>query len=211
VSIHPARLRLNVRGNARHTVCRPIFSPGCPGPSRLDLERYDRRTIALHWLTAILVVLLWTLGQTIDWFPKGLARASARSTHITLGLLLGLTVSYRLWWRLTAGRDLPRADPGWVGAVAVGVHRLLYLALITVVLLGIANAWIRGDNLFNLIAFPAYDTGNKELRGRIGDWHGLAANVLLVVAGLHAGAALFHRFVLRDRVLRRMTTSGPDR
>lgn len=38
--------------------------------------------------------------------------------------------------------------------------------------------------------------------------HEWFANAVLIVVGLHAGAALFHRYVLRDEVLRRM---WPDR
>lgn len=54
--------------------------------------RYDRRSIALHWITAGLVMSLWLLGQTIDWFPKGSPRSTARSTHIVLGLALALVL-----------------------------------------------------------------------------------------------------------------------
>jgi cytochrome b561 len=174
-------------------------------------EQYDQRTIQLHWLTAILVIALWSLGQTIDWFPKGLARTSARSTHISLGIALTVVIAYRLWWRATAGRRLPQSDRGWLGTVAVVTHRLLYLGLCTTVLLGIANAWIRGDNLFNLIAFPASDPGNEPLRGLIEDWHGLSADALLIVAAIHASAGLVHHFVMRDGVLMRMRGSRLDR
>jgi cytochrome b561 len=38
----------------------------------------------------------------------------------------------------------------------------------------------------------------------IGGWHALAANAILVVAGVHAAAALFHHYILRDPTLRRM-------
>jgi cytochrome b561 len=31
---------------------------------------YDRRTVRLHWATAILVTVLWVIGQVIDLFPK---------------------------------------------------------------------------------------------------------------------------------------------
>lgn len=33
--------------------------------------RYDTRTIALHWTTAVLVLVLWIIGQTDDFIPKG--------------------------------------------------------------------------------------------------------------------------------------------
>ena len=189
------------------------FDPDMPIDARAfqldDRERYDRRTVRLHWLTAVLVVSLWTLGQTIDWFPKGLPRSSARSTHIALGLLLAVVLVARIGWRATGGRRLPPIERGWAVAVAKWTHVLLYVGLCTTVGLGIANAWIRGDSLFGVIGFPAYDPANKALRTWVEDWHGLSANALLVVAGLHACAGLVHHFVLKDGVLRRMSSRRP--
>jgi cytochrome b561 len=39
----------------------------------------------------------------------------------------------------------------------------------------------------------------------MGDVHGVLAWVLLALIGAHVGAAMFHRFVLKDRVLQRIT------
>ncbi|CAN5879672.1 cytochrome b [soil metagenome] len=172
--------------------------------SSLNALHYDRRTIALHWLTAALVIGLWSLGQTIDWFAKGDPRVIARSVHITCGVLLAFVLATRLVWRLSGGKRLPAAGAGWLDKVASLTHVLLYLLLITTVALGLANAWIRGDNLFGLLQIPAFDPGNKELRETVEDWHGLAANTLLAVAFFHACAGLFHHLVLKDGVLRRM-------
>lgn len=166
--------------------------------------RYDRRTIALHWLTAALVAGLWTLGQCIDFFPKGTPRIGARSLHIVFGLLLALTLAARIGWRLRGGAVLPRADAGLPGTAAVAVHRLLYVLLVAIVVVGVAAVWIRGDNIFNLFTIPAFDPGNKALRHDVVELHELLANVLLTLAGLHAAAALWHHYVRRDGVLRRM-------
>jgi cytochrome b561 len=76
------------------------------------------------------------------------------------------------------------------------------LALVIVIGLGITNAFVRGYNLFDLVSVP--QLGDKALRKPITHWHGLAANILLGLAGLHAAAALFHHYVLRDSVLGRM-------
>jgi len=166
-------------------------------------QEYDRTSIRLHWITATLVVLLWCLGETIDWFPRDVPRIMARSTHIALGAALGFVLCYRIWWRLTAGARLPAVD-GWIGAASRLVHYALYALLVTVVALGVANTWTRGDNIFNLFRIPEFDPGNRALRKQIEDLHGLWANILLSVAGLHAAAALLHRFVFKDRVLQRM-------
>jgi len=165
---------------------------------------YDIRSIRLHWITAALVIALWCLGQTIDWFPKGNIRIAARSVHICLGAVLGLILCYRLWWRVGGGRRLPPTGPGMVQALSTVVHFALYATLLGAVALGVANAWVRGDNLFNLFTVPAFDPGNKALRGQVEDLHALLANVLLGLAGFHAVSGVAHHFIWKDDVLRRM-------
>lgn len=166
--------------------------------------RYDARSIALHWLTAALVVGLWAMGQTIDFFPKGGPRITARSLHIVFGVALALVLAWRIGWRLSGGVRLPPAGAGRLDALASFVHRALYLLLIATVLLGIANVWVRGDTIFGLLKIPAFDTANPGLRETVEDWHGLSANILLALAAAHAAAGLFHHLVLKDGVLRRM-------
>jgi len=166
---------------------------------------YDARSIRLHWITAALVVALWCLGETVDWFPKGNIRIGARSLHICLGVALGSLLCYRLWWRL--GADAVRLAPAGaaiVRALATLLHFALYAMLLATVVLGLANAWVRGDTLFNLITIPAFDPGNKALRGQVEDLHALSANILIWLAGFHAAMGLAHHFVWKDGVLRRM-------
>jgi len=166
--------------------------------------KYDSRTILLHWLTALLVVLLWGVAQVIDFFPSGPLRVDARSVHITLGVTLLVVLALRIVWRLRGGRHLPAAETGLIGLAARVVHYALYALLIAEVALGLSNAWVRGDSIFNLFTIPAFDPANKALRREVGSLHGLVANVILIVAGAHAAAALFHHYVRRDGVLRRM-------
>jgi cytochrome b561 len=172
--------------------------------------RYDRGSIVLHWLTAALVGLLWVLGQTVDWFPKGEPRIAARSLHIVLGISLALVLAWRIGWRLRAGITLPPVA-GWPGKVAALMHKALYLLLIVTLSLGVANAWVRGDTIFDLFTIPAFDPGNKSLRETVEDWHGLAANILLFAALLHAAAGLLHHYLFNDDVLQRMLPLRPRR
>ena len=166
--------------------------------------RYDGATIILHWITAALVVTLWALGQTIDFFPKGAPKIDARSTHFLLGVTLGIVLLTRVWWRTTSGRSLPRADSGWVGVAAKAVHYGLYALVGATVVLGILNAWQRGDIVFNVFTIPKLVPGDLALKRTLEELHGDFADVVLIVAGLHAAAALVHHYLLRDTVLRRM-------
>ena len=163
---------------------------------------YDRTTIALHWITAALVAVLWISGQTADWLAKGSLQTAYWSSHVVLGFSLAVVIVWRVTWRLTQGRRLPAADVGLLQVLAKAAHYGLYLLLGIVVALGITNAFVRGYNLYDLVSLP--QLGDKALRKPITHWHGLAANILLGLAALHAVAALFHHYVLRDGVLHRM-------
>lgn len=70
---------------------------------------YDRTTIRFHWTTAALVVALWMIGQTADWFPRGPLRGAAWSMHFTLGAILSAAYLARIEWRVRRSRRLP----GW--------------------------------------------------------------------------------------------------
>ena len=166
--------------------------------------QYDPVTIALHWITAVLVSLLWVIGKTIDYAPNGALRVDYRSLHMLLGVtLLGVFITHIIW-RLHRGRSLPAAGNALMELAARVVHWALYLLVGTTLVLGPANVWVRGDVVFNLFTVPAFDPANKALRHLIGDWHALAADAILILAGVHAAAALFHHFILRDGVLRGM-------
>jgi cytochrome b561 len=84
------------------------------------------------------------------------------------------------------------------------VHRLPYVLLVIEVLLGVTNAWARGVSRFIVLTIPSFAPGDRALVRRINGVHELVANTILVVAGLHALAALVHHYVWKDDVLRRM-------
>ncbi len=165
--------------------------------------RYDKTTILLHWTTAALVAILWVLGQTSDWFPDGPVNSGMWSTHVVLGFLLAVVLAWRVSWRSGGGRALPPADDGALHVLAKATHHGLYLLLGTVVVLGVANAYVRGYPIYGLFHLP--QVGDRAWRHVLTDWHGLAANVLLALAGFHAAAALVHHYVLRDGLISRMS------
>ncbi|MFG6490011.1 cytochrome b [Roseateles sp. BYS78W] len=165
--------------------------------------RHDPRTIALHWATAGLVVLLWLSAQFIDYFPRGPSRWNVVGAHMALGVLLLLLTICRIGWRLS-DRSSSLPLPAGQGRAARLVHVALYALVLTSLALGLWNAWTRGEHVFNLFQIPAFDEGNKALRKWAGSQHKLLVNVLLFVAGAHALVGLAHHFIRRDGVLQRM-------
>lgn len=166
--------------------------------------RYDRATIAFHWLTALLVAGLWVVGQTADWLPRGPLRGAYWSTHVVFGFALVAIVAARIVWRFTRGRRLPDAASGLLNTLAKAAHHALYILLAIVLVLGVANAFNRGFHLYDVVALP--QIGDIGWKKPINFVHGWSAHILLMLAGVHGLAALWHHYALRDGVLRRMWT-----
>lgn len=173
----------------------------------IPAERYDRRTIALHWISAALILLMWGGAHAIDWFPRGPLRVDARSVHIVTGCALVAIIAYRLVWRISGGVAIDHSG-ATLDRLAKAGHWLLYATVIAVLLLGLFNTWVRGDDLFGLAHIPQYghlDAASRHLlANQIVSWHRLAANGILILASGHALTALYHRLALRDGVLSRM-------
>lgn len=164
---------------------------------------YDGTTIALHWVTAVLVLILWLIGTFLeDLVPKGALRSGIWSAHFVLGFAsTGVIFMLLIWWQ-TKGRQLPVDDPGPLHVLAKATHLALYLLLLVIAGLGIANAFVRGVTLIGPLALPAI--GDPEWRRPLTHWHGLAANILMADAAFHAAAALVHHYLWHDAVLRRI-------
>jgi cytochrome b561 len=171
-------------------------------PTFKSLEVYDRTTIRLHWATALLVTIQWVVGRITPFLPRGPLRIDIWSMHVLFGFALACVVFARIFWHAAYARILPPADRGALHVLASFSHRLLYALLLAVVALGIINVLAHGFPMFNVWNFPKL--GDDAFMQTVNSWHNYVANTIAVVALLHAGAALFHHYVLKDNVLRRM-------
>jgi cytochrome b561 len=180
-----------------------MSASGASGP-----ERYDRTTVGLHWIVAVGVLGQWLGAHAIDLFPKGPLRVDARSVHILVGATLLALTSWRIWWRVRGGvRFAPDPRPGLAVAARLG-HLALYALLVTILVLGVLDAWVRGDSIFGLFHIPHLGDlappARHALAERIVALHELAANLLLWLAAGHALGAIAHHIGLKDAVLGRM-------
>jgi cytochrome b561 len=169
-------------------------------------DRYSGIAILLHWLTAILVLLAYIFGEggpeSRVYSPE---RDSQLTLHESLGMAVLLIVVLRVLWRLADRAPEETPMPAWMSLGSKLGHLGLYALLFAVPLTAILGAWSEGHGVKTwlgeiapLIAF-SHDFGVwiTELHTWLGD-------AIMWLAGFHAAAALFHHFVLKDRVLRSM-------
>lgn len=168
---------------------------------------YGLFSIAIHWISAILIVFLFGLGIYMvdlsyndDWYHKG------PELHISLGLVVLLLMLVRVVWRIINPTPEELSAKRSQNLAAKFVKLGLYVFIFIVVLSGYLITTAEGQpaSMFNLIKFPVFaelNSQNVDLAGEIHEY--LAWGIVLLVA-LHVAGALLHHFVMRDRTLVRM-------
>ncbi len=150
----------------------------------------------------------WLLGQFGDALPKGQGRAFGLLMHMTLGQCVIALVVIRLAWRIVNPPPPPEATPlGRLVVVAAKLsHFTLYALLFVVPCLGMIVQLKRGHDLpvFGLWDLTSPWPADRAVARAVLSVHYYLADTLLILAGIHAGAALVHHWVWRDRTLSRM-------
>lgn len=175
--------------------------------TRSPPARYSAVAQTLHWLTAILVLVAFVYGPGgSEQRVYSAARDFDRQLHETLGLMVFALVLVRVVWRLLGDRPANPPLPRWMERAAAWVQAALYLLLFAVPMTAIAGAWLEGHPLTLLGGVEVLPrlAESHELGATIADIHTWLGDAILWVAGLHAAAALWHHFVLKDGVLRSM-------
>jgi len=170
-----------------------------------DGTTYDGVAIALHWATAFLVIANFALAQTWDWFAKP-TRGLMEDTHMSFGVLLTAVIVARIAWRLIPGHQVSSLEAGWQRIASKATHYVLYALLVAEAGLGFAFRWGAGRPMefFGVGIPPLIGEIAKPLRRELREFHEWIGWAIIVIALLHAAAALYHHYVLKDRVLERM-------
>ena len=174
-----------------------------------DGKNYDNVAISLHWLTALLVILQFALGQTWDWFPRA-TRHLLIVTHMSFGIILTLVVLARVLWRFVLRHHVRSLEAGFIRIASTAVHYVLYALLATEAVLGFLSRWEGNEamSFFGLQISPPFIGSGQNVAHQLQDIHNWVGWAIIILALGHALAALYHHYFLRDRVLGRMLPSA---
>jgi cytochrome b561 len=163
-----------------------------------------------HWITAAFVFTLMPVGiymkyrgETTDFDAL---TDTLYSNHKLGGFILLWLIVARLTYRLIKGApaDVPTLS-GVQKTIAHLTHWSMYALLLTVPMLG----WI-GVSLYSSLGLPggfnlpALTSPNEAAAKTAFFLHKICGIALAGLIAMHIGASLFHHFVVKDNVLRRM-------
>ena len=173
------------------------------GMEQLD-QRYNAVARLFHWAVVALLVVQISTKLVL---PSMMSEAAVNALHLSIGSTILFVMLLRLGWRLTHPVPPSPADlPLPLRMVSRATHWAFYTVLIILPLLGWAAASAYGAqvNLFGFIPLPALGAKDIPLGERIGDLHGILAVALLGLMALHIAGVMYHAFVKKDGVAKRM-------
>ncbi|UXU90553.1 cytochrome b [Burkholderia sp. S-53] len=167
--------------------------------------RYSSPAIFFHWAIFLLVALAYLAIEIRG--PKGSdSRVFWMNVHLTAGTFVLALSLLRVLWRAVSRVPEPIPQAALLRWLSTLSHVALYVFIIAQPLLGIMMINLGGKPVsldWLGVSFTLFGP-DKALRPTIKEAHELIGNAFYFVIGLHALAALYHHFIRRDDVLRRM-------
>lgn len=174
-------------------------------------ERFSLVSMALHWVMVLLIAAVYACILLRENYPKGSdLREGLKTWHFMLGLSVLALVIVRLGARLMSAKPpITPALPAWQMLFAKAVHIALYAFMLAMPIAGwiILSASGKVIPFFGL-EFPALVGQSKDLAEQVQEVHETVGTIGYFLIGLHAIAALFHHYVVKDDTLRRMMPGG---
>jgi cytochrome b561 len=173
-------------------------------------EKYSVVAMALHWLMALLIFMLFGLGWYMTEFPKGNPdRTRLLELHVSVGLTTALLVIARVIWRLQhTPPALPETIERWKRRFAEAMHSLLYLMMFVQPVSGYISSSLSGlRTRFWGIPLPDWSWKSTAWHELFTSIHGFSSWALLVLIVLHVLGAMHHGTSSGNSVLGRMLPS----
>lgn len=174
---------------------------------------YGVLSITLHWLMFLLITLTYASIELRELFDKGTeVHNTFKVWHFTLGLSVLVLAVLRLGLVVLQKKPVIEPAPNSLQQrSAKVVHRFLYAFMIVMPILG----WLILSGEGKTIPFyngllPALIPENNFLANVFEEVHEIIGEIGYWLIGLHAFAALFHHYFLRDNTLIRMLPSKKD-
>lgn len=184
-------------------------------PLRNSAEAYGSFAKFLHWAIVLLILPQYFLYEGAEEFAEGSREAAQLiDLHKSLGLLVLVLAVVRIAWKIiNRPHPAPIGDVVWQRKAAAAGHGILYLLILLQPLSGWAmvSAGDHPASLFGWVTFPALVGPSEGLHEALEEVHEVLFWLTVAVAAVHAAAALFHHWVLKDDTLRRMLPFGSKR
>jgi cytochrome b561 len=174
---------------------------------------YGWGSILLHWVTAVIIIVMLYVGSSIDSLA-GAERQSTLVLHTSIAITTYALLWLRIIWRFAYGHPGPLAKQGrFFFLVGKWVHLLMLGALAVMLISGPFLVWSMGEpiHVFDWFAIPSPLEASVELTTALHAVHRWAAILIFVAMLLHIGGVYKHTAFNQDGTLTKMIIPARDR
>jgi cytochrome b561 len=178
-------------------------------PDQLSLSsnaRYATSLRVLHWLVFLAAALAILTIELQDLYAKGTpGRLFMRTTHYAAGFSVLVLMTVRLLTRFSVDAPAPVPGAPWSQISARLAHLALYGLMLAMPIVGIASVLLAGKpiDIYGYVLVSPFEM-NTILSRSLKNIHETGATFVYILVGLHAAAALWHQFVLKDNIFKRV-------
>ncbi len=164
-------------------------------PSRVfdQPDSFGWLSIALHWLSAVVIIAMWIIGKNITVQPDG-SPGFYRELHITLGLTAWVLLAGRIVWRIRVPHPRSAGLGPRTHSFARAFHYVMLALLTLLIVSGPLVAWTGTPAPLGAAAYTV---------------HRYAGNGMFVLVVLHILGAMKHLMFHHDDSIVRMLWPKP--
>jgi cytochrome b561 len=166
---------------------------------------YSLTAKLMHWLMGIIIIGMLALGYLMGNIAPP-QKFEIYNLHKSMGMMLFFLVMLRLVMRLTSKYpELPPETPRWVEIIAKLNILFLYVMMFLMPLSGFLMSSLSGRSVpfFGLFEIPSI-IKDPSIGHLFHEIHEIGPIVFILLIIAHVFGGLFHHFILKDNVLRRM-------
>ncbi len=166
------------------------------------MKQYSKRTAVTHWLIFLLFIAAFFLGHELDESKDAAQKLSMYPIHFLIGDAVLLLTLLRIYFRKKDGEPAAANANPLLNKLAAATHMLMNIAVIAVVISGVATVATSGVIEALKLADPALIPDFHKVEAK--EFHELFIGVTLLLVMFHVAAALYHQFIVKDNLLRRI-------
>ena len=169
----------------------------------MQIQKWPISSRIFHWISAILLLITWVLILTYEYTDQSLFI----NLHKAFGLSVLCWMIARVFNRLLTKAPASVVMPEWQKKISKLNHFVLYALLIAMPIAGLLMTVYGGRpvDVFGVFQIPVFVTPDRGYARFFNNVHTeIIWPMIVAFTSLHIGAALYHQFILKDKLINRM-------
>jgi cytochrome b561 len=169
-------------------------------------EKYGILRRFNHWVVGLMFIALLVVGVYMSNFAQAPLKWDLYSMHKSFGVIIMLFIAARIIWLLFDNKIDNKSLTKFERIASASTHGILYLLMIIMPVSGMLMSMAKGYSVkvFDWFTLPMLVEKNETIATAASITHEFGGYVAIAMVLFHIVAALYHHFVKKDNVLRRM-------